>query len=143
MEARKHRAENHRQRRLGSSPRQDNSCTAKRGMQGLLNSAGKGGGGGVGGDNANDGRFEMQIASRVYSGRDPFTFLLPLSLSATNCSHRLSKVAIFAQCVEVTATSKGQQRGGGCCNCLPHCVMACFACSARACAGGGRQQRLA
>lgn len=65
MEARKHRAEtaeNHRQRRLGSSPRQDNSCTAKRGMQGLLNSAGKGGGGGLGGDNANDGRFEMQIA---------------------------------------------------------------------------------
>lgn len=82
-------------------------------MQGLLNSAGKGGGGGVGGDNANDGRFEMQIASRVYSGRDPCTFLLPLSLSATNCSHRLSKVAIFAQCVEVTATSKGQQQGGG------------------------------
>lgn len=84
-------------------------------MQGLLNSAGKGGGGGVGGDNANDGRFEMQIASRVYSGRDPCTFLLPLSLSlsATNCSHRLCKVAIFAQCVEVTATNKGQQQGGG------------------------------
>lgn len=76
--------ENHRQRRLGSSPRQDNSCTAKRGMQGLLNSAGKGGGGGVGGDNANDGRFEMQIASRVYSGRDPFTFPRPLSLSLCN-----------------------------------------------------------
>lgn len=38
--------ENHRQQRLDSSARQDNSCTAKSGMQGLLNSAGGGGGGG-------------------------------------------------------------------------------------------------
>lgn len=92
--------------------------------------------GGGEGDNANDGRFEMQIASTGLQRQRPLDCYTPLpppspSLSKTNCSRRLCKVAIFALCVEVTATSKGLQGdGGGGCHCLPHCVMACFACFA-------------